>query len=113
MGRPDSRHAQLTGTQLARVTEQLYRIRLEAEDLTRQMHQPLAEFGGAHAAAGAVEQLDLVERFELADLRGHRGLADMQLLGGAGEAPRRRDGVKRPQLCQTHDMAFGVIPGEL
>lgn len=56
----------------------------------------------SHAAALAVEQLDAIARFQLAQLPRHRGLADAQLGRGLGDGAAASHGIEGFEFGDEH-----------
>ena len=64
------------------------------------LEEQLAGTGGERALAHALDQRQPERRLELANLHADRGLGELQLGGGAREAPVAHDRVERPHLRQ-------------
>ncbi|MNN66658.1 hypothetical protein D3C81_1822480 [compost metagenome] len=75
--------------------------------------QARAHVAQGQPAAAAIEQLDGVLAFQIADLRGHGGLAEAELLRRLGDAAQPGDHIERLQLRTQHEPAplFGCFIG--
>jgi phosphonate metabolism-associated iron-containing alcohol dehydrogenase len=98
----DRANPQMARLELARVLQQMHGLAFEREDPLRKLEELLAERRQRHLMAAPVEQFGPVVLFEEADLRGDRGLADVQQLRPASKTPGARHGVERPELSQAH-----------
>ncbi len=100
---------QMAVLQPARGGEQRLSLALEAEQPAGHLEQPAAEFGRHHLAAASLEQPHAIGRLERAHLGRQRRLADIEGLGGAGEAAFRGDRVEGPQMRMIHSYSLCII----
>ena len=86
--------AAVGGEAVERAIEALQQVAGEVEQL-------LALRGERHRPGGAGEQRDPERPLELAHRSAHDRLADVQILGGAGERPRAGDGAEHLEVAQA------------
>ncbi|MCY1270197.1 hypothetical protein D9M70_187170 [compost metagenome] len=81
--------------QLAAIAQEELDVGFLLQQLLHHRQQARALLAQGQATAATVEQLDTVLRFQVADLRGDRGLAEAKLLRRLGDAAQAGDHVKR------------------
>ncbi len=89
----------LFGTQFV---ERLPGTRLKGEHLPGIREEPVAGLGEPYHSGGAGEQLRSQLVFQSAELLAHRGLHDVQPLGGTAEVELLRHGEEVAQLANFH-----------
>ncbi|MNE04553.1 hypothetical protein D3C80_970900 [compost metagenome] len=88
---------------LAAVTQEKLDVGFLLHQHLDHRQQPRALLTDAETPAAAIEQLDRVLTFEVADLRRHRRLAQAELFGSLGNAAQAGHHVKRLQLGTQHN----------
>jgi hypothetical protein len=75
---------------------------LELQQAARVTQEHLALIGQSHRSGGATKKRSLGHEFEAFDLLAHGRLREVQLFGGAMEAPAFSHGNKRTQQLEFH-----------
>ena len=101
--RPESQRAACETFEFVESLLHLFEV---VQDARRRLEHDLAGGGQRGAAPDAIEQPDAELLFQRVDLRAHRGLGELEVLRGAGEALELRDSLKRAQLDQRQ---FGLV----
>ena len=103
---------QLAAFDVAQLAQRVVEPAEQREQLPAVGVSPATRLGEAHAAADRLEERGADRLGQLAYLRGHGGLGEVQLLAGAGEARMPRARLEHGQLRQrpvTHVPAYSRL----